>query len=110
MMRVELKVPYSIDNVTKLSEFLEPKFELLNWQWAVLGIPRKKDLEKTFSELIKTLGETSISSATGGLIVNRDKKGKLWIGVDSYKLKKVINKEELESIFKKKSKRMFRFI
>jgi len=108
-MKVEIiKIPYSKDNVKKLSEFLEPRFEVLKWEWAAFGVPKKKDIEEVFYLLIEGLDKVDYS-ATGGLFVDRDKVGKLFTGVDK-KFNKVISKEELESIFKKKSRRMLRFI
>jgi len=106
-MKVEIiKIPYSKDNVKKLSEFLEPRFEVLKWEWAAFGVPKKKDIEEVFYLLIEGLDKVDYS-ATGGLFVVKDKKGKISVGVDK-KFNKVISKEELESIFKKKPRRMLR--
>jgi hypothetical protein len=105
-----IKIPYSEANVKKFSEFLEPKFELLKWEWFDCGIPKRENIEETFRTLINDLEEGTRISA-GGLIVDRDKKRNLWLGISNHKFKKVISEEEIESFLnlKKKSKRMLRF-
>lgn len=100
-----IKIPYSKENVEKFSELLEPKFKELKWEWAFLGIPVKEDIEKLFNDMIEELNDYS---TTGGLFVEKNKNGKILIGVDR-KFNKVISRQELEYFFKKKPKRMLRF-
>ncbi len=100
-----MDLPYSENNVRKLSEFIAPKFRQLKWGWAFTGIPEKEDIEKLFFDLVKDVKSNTTQSFTGGLFVNRRKgDDAIFIGVDK-KFKKVISKAELDLFFQKKPNR-----
>jgi len=105
-MKPPIKILYSEENIEKFSEFLEPKFRELKWEW-ILGYPTKKRIVETFSQLVEDIKGNSSIAMTGGLIADKDKSKKIWIGVDK-RFWKVISKEELNELFTKKPRRMLR--